>query len=458
MPKIRTHFVSLGLVAITTLFVASTADAGLRAGAARKSIVPPFPTPMGGFDDRTKDFEGVHDELFARALTIDNGTTRLMFIGSDLMAIDADLVRLAREAITSATGIPGSQILICCTHNHSAPSYYQKVRNNAEEPEPSLKKFLVKQFSDAGIESAQTLVPVKVGFGAGNLPNITRNRQQKNDVIDPQVGVLRVEQLVDRKTVATLFNFTGHPVVIGSNNLKLSGEYPEAASRAVEQLLGGVAIFTQGACGDITINRSGDPFLEIERLGRTVAGEVVKVSGLISLQDDLALKSATTTVLLPARQRPSLEDAQAALEKGKIRLDAARQKNAPAAVITALEDKNRVLAMEVRRPREIAANPLQKDSELKAEVQLMQVGNTTFASVPGEIFVEYALELRARIKQEIGHSFCLIGYANGYLGYIVTPRAVETGGYEASVTRVTGQAGRLITEAAMELVHQLTLN
>ena len=46
---------------------------------------------------------------------------------------------------------------------------------------------------------------------------MTRNRQQKNEeVIDPQVGVLRVEELDGHKTIATLFNFTGHPVILGS--------------------------------------------------------------------------------------------------------------------------------------------------------------------------------------------------------------------------------------------------
>src|SRR5580692_7330183 len=63
--------------------------ADLRAGAARKSIVPPFPTQMGGFTDRVRNFEGVHDDLFARALVLGSGTTKLVFIGSDLMAIDA---------------------------------------------------------------------------------------------------------------------------------------------------------------------------------------------------------------------------------------------------------------------------------------------------------------------------------------------------------------------------------
>lgn len=446
-----------GLMAAGLAQTAGSAEAGLRAGAARKSIVPPFPTQMGGFFDREKNFEGVHDELFARALVLENGATKLVFIGSDLMAIDAELVRLTRERITRETGIPASHILICCTHNHSAPSYYQKTAIGQDDAEPSLKMFLSKQFAEVTLEADRSLVPARAGFAAGKLEGATRNRQQKNDLVDPQVGVLRVEELDGRKTIATLFNFTGHPVIIGSTNLLLSGEYPGAASRAVEHLLGGVAIFTQGACGDITVNRSGDPFLEIERLGRTVAGEVIKTSGLIKLEDDLSLKSSSKTVTLPARPVPGLDEAKSALEKGKAALESARQQKAPMAAIALLEDKNRVLSMAALKAQAIADDPSKKETELKGEVQVLQVGNVLFGAIPGELFVEYALELRSRVKQETGNAFCLVGYANGYLGYIVTPRAMETGGYEASVTRLDVLGGRTLTETAMALVLELGL-
>lgn len=46
----------------------------------------------------------------------------------------------------------------------------------------------------------------------------------------------------------------------------------------------------------------------------------------------------------------------------------------------------------------------------------------------------------------------LVGYANHYLGYIVTPRAIQTGGYEASVARVGPEAGREMVETAMHLL------
>ena len=47
------------LLAVSILMFANGARADLEAGAAKQSIVPPFPTVMGGYFDRTATFEGV---------------------------------------------------------------------------------------------------------------------------------------------------------------------------------------------------------------------------------------------------------------------------------------------------------------------------------------------------------------------------------------------------------------
>lgn len=48
----------------------------------------------------------------------------------------------------------------------------------------------------------------------------------------------------------------------------------------------------------------------------------------------------------------------------------------------------------------------------------------------------------------------LVGNTNDYIGYIITPRAGETGGYERAISRVAPSAGRTLTEAAMSIVRE----
>ena len=179
------------LVVLGVLLALSNVYAELLAGAAKRDIVPPFPTHMGGFGDRLSFFEGVHDPIYARALVVDDGTTVVAIVGSGLMSVDAKLVAKVRERVERDTGVPGANVMVACAHNHSAPSYYQY-----EDPKDQtrVEDVCAERFAEAVVEAYRTRGPAKLGFGAGAVRGATRNRQQDNEeVIDTQVGVLRVE-------------------------------------------------------------------------------------------------------------------------------------------------------------------------------------------------------------------------------------------------------------------------
>lgn len=445
--------IRLGFVVVLLSFVSAYAPAELTAGAAKANIVPPFPTHMGGFGDRVESFKSVHDPIFARALVIDDGTTGVCLIGSGLMSVDVALTDRVRQAVEDKTGIPATHVLVSCVHNHSAPSYYQY---EDEAKAKRVEDFMVGQFTAAAVQAYANRVPALVGFRAGELHGATRNRQQNNEtVIDPQVGVLLVQARDSHDTIATLFNFTGHPVIQGSENLAISGEYPGAACRAVEAVLGGVAIFTQGACGDITVHRNGDPWEEIERVGHVVAGEVIKTASFIRPQAEARLAAAYVEEEWAPKPLPPVDQAQADLQAQETALDRAKQNDAGRGVVESIEQRVRLTRALLEQAEGVAGGALQRPDHYPGSVQVMQIGDLVIVAVPGELFVEYALEMRQRTAQLTGKPMILVGYANGYIGYIVTPRAMETGGYEASVARVDPRSGRQLTEEAMRLVPQV---
>ncbi len=77
-----------------------------------------------------------------------------------------------------------------------------------------------------------------------------------------------------------------------------------------------------------------------------------------------------------------------------------------------------------------AAGSLRPEIEQRqpAEVQCITVGPWRFVGWPGEVFVEYALDVKSRWENTF-----VIAYANGETqGYLVTSEAVAEGGYEAS--------------------------
>jgi peptidoglycan/xylan/chitin deacetylase (PgdA/CDA1 family) len=445
------------LAAIVFLIVATTAHADLQAGAAKRSIVPPFPTLLGGFIDRPGTFTGVKSPVFARALVLKNSETSIAIVATDLLNMSRALADRVRAEASKQTGIPADHMLITAAHNHSAPAGFTPGLLFGGGLNDKLVDFLATELTQSIVDANAVLAPATVGFGEGKLDTITRNRQQGNTtVIDPQVGVLRVQKADSRDMIAILFNFTGHPVILGSDNMMVCGEYPGMAETTVEETIGGVALFTQGACGDITMQRSGDPYLEVERLGRILASEVIKTAEQIR-PSAASVKLASRLEETPVEPRKYLspEDSTAALATAKKAFEDAKTANAPTEELNKLERKADELEWTDRFTQFRAKHPADFPDVTDALVHVLQVGPLIVVGIPGEMFVEYALEMKGRVQKGKGMPMMLAGYSNDYVGYIVTPQAVKTGGYEQATTRLDASAGRAMTEAAMTWVNEM---
>jgi len=429
------------------------APSPLLAGAAKCSIVPPFPTHMGGFGDRNGTFTGVSTPIYARALVCDNGAIRLAIVTTDICYVLRDLVDTVRERIADDIEIPAENVLVCATHSHSGPS---EPLHGAPEERERLNDFLADQIVEAVSDAAKGLQPAKLGFAYGELHGVTKNRQQHNSiVVDPQVGVLRVQEAESRDIIATLINFTGHPVILGSDNTLISGEYPGQTEQTVEEVLGGVALFTQGACGDVTMDRSGPPYEEVKRVGRLVAGEVIKTAELIRVEHDTTLISRFLPVELGLHPRPSVPDTKAALDAARKALVEAEAASVSAERLGQLKESVEKAQANARVAAYLEKHTAAYDAARHGSTHLMQIGPLVLVGIPGELFVEYALEMKQRVRQAKDRPLIVVGYANDLIGYIVTPRAKYTGGYEQRVARVDEHAGRALTEAFMRLVDEL---
>jgi hypothetical protein len=72
------------------------------------------------------------------------------------------------------------------------------------------------------------------------------------------------------------------------------------------------------------------------------------------------------------------------------------------------------------------ANRLDASLSVELEASCLALGELRLALAPGEIFCEYALQLRQALAPRPS---VLVGYADGWPGYIPTPAAYEEGGY-----------------------------
>src|SRR5437867_8704603 len=134
------------LAALCCLWAARAAAAAeLRAGAATSNITPWLGVSInGGFQDQRAMH--VHDELFARALVLDDGETRLAVVVVDSCMLPRGVIDEAKRRIQESSAIAPERVLVSATHTHSAAASAAILQS---EPDPAYPPFLARRISDA---------------------------------------------------------------------------------------------------------------------------------------------------------------------------------------------------------------------------------------------------------------------------------------------------------------------
>lgn len=91
-------------------------NALIRAGFARRIINPPRGILSIGFGDRFKGNKGVHDDLTATAMVLEENGVKIGLVALDLLAMHEDFT----QELEMVYGMP---LLLCCAHTHSAPMF-----------------------------------------------------------------------------------------------------------------------------------------------------------------------------------------------------------------------------------------------------------------------------------------------------------------------------------------------
>ena len=111
------------------------------------------------------------------------------------------------------------------------------------------------------------------------------------------------------------------------------------------------------------------------------------------------------------------------------------QSRAALAALEALEEQN-------HRDRRVDMTR----HELATAMTIVTIGNTAIVGIPGELFVELGLAIRA--NPYFAQTF-VAGYCNDLIGYIPTRAAYPEGGYEVDTARIAPGSGEMIVDTAL---------
>src|SRR2546425_2621551 len=158
------------------------------AGAAEVVITPPVGGELEGYGNRQGGSTGVHDDLMAHALVLDDGARRAAIVTCDVIGLDAPIIARVREA-AGAWDIPPDRVMVACTHTHAGPRGLLSRRG----ADTALVDVLTRQLVGALRAAAGDLAPARLMAGEGRVDSVSMNRRFPDGPIDTTVRVLRVE-------------------------------------------------------------------------------------------------------------------------------------------------------------------------------------------------------------------------------------------------------------------------
>lgn len=465
------------ILIVGVLFAVSTATHAaskmLRAGAAKVDITPTkWPIFLvGSFSERgaTK----AYDPLHARALVLDDGTTRIAMVVVDNCLIPREVLDDAKRRATKASGIPADRIMISATHTHSAPAA-KSSKAIGYTASPDYLNQMKDGIAEAIRLSVKRLQPAEIGHGVVAAPKHVFNRRwfvareampmnpfgNTNDIVkmnpgrkpgwlikpaaptDPDVSFLSVRSRAG-KPIALFANYALHYVGrVPSGGV--SADYFGRFARLIHKRIGGgddfVAIMSNGTSGDINNINFTDPwprrdyFEQQDIVADYVATKVMAGLSKVKYREWVPVKMVQRELSIKNR-KPTKER----LAQSHEYLAAPDSKKLPP------------------RAKAYAQWSIDLHNMPVAEdviVQAIRIGAVGITTIPCEVLVEIGLDLKKR--SPLKPSFT-VELANGHYGYLPTPRQHKLGGYETwlGTCRLEETASVKITDALLEMLNEV---
>lgn len=392
----------------------TAAQPAWKAGAAKVSITPAGPIWMAGYDARTKPSEGVLQEIFAKALAIEDDSGAItVLVTLDLVGLGPSITDPIVER-AQKLGIARERLLLNASHTHSGPGageeWVHRFRDRVAPEQVAVVRTYTRELVDkvAGViaGAVRNLTPAELSYGQ-SLAGVAVNRRRVTNPgwpgpVDHDVPVLAVRG-AGGGLRAIVFGYACHNTTLG--DYRISGDYAGFAMDALEkENPGAIALFVQGAGADA--NPLPRRTVELARrhgqtlaaaVGEALTGRMKPVRG--------RLRAAFENVEVPFQAPPSREELTARLKDA----NAARRRNA-GWLLEALERDGRI--------RSSYPDPL----------QVWQFGDgPTLIAMGGEVVVDYALRFKAKYGW---NRTWIAGYSNDVFGYVPSRRVLEEGGYE----------------------------
>ena len=424
----------------------SRPDVAWLGGVALLPFSVPSGVPLAGYAVHTGPAVGVLDELATATLLLTRGADRLAIVAADVIGADSDLA----DEVAQAAGLAQSELALCATHTHSGPAGISARLHPADSDrlDQRLRARFVATAAATPARAREELEPVELILGSATTGEVAANRNDPTGPYDDRVTVLATRR-PDGSFQAVLVHFACHPTILGADNRLVSADFPGILRRELTAALSvhgeaPVVLFVNGAAGDVStrFTRRGQDVVEVERIGKclaTAAGNALAAAN--PLRGPLRHGSVSVNLSLRRGGAPGADTAVSespVFEPGATDVSPAMQRIA----VTRAQGEAMLAAL--------TALALDANAS-RLRIDAWMLGDLALVAIPAELFVSLGRE----IENASAGKTLILGYANGYSGYLADRAAHRSGTYEALASPFGPEASERVAATAARLVARL---
>jgi hypothetical protein len=405
-------------------FLKQTDAQTLKAGAALRVITPEKLLPISGGVGIPKKPVGKKGDLFARALVLEKGKTRIAIVSIDNLGWPSVLANRSRKMIDV---IPPENILIGATHTHSAPDAYGFTDENGNTgADPAYLEWCVNQIADAVNEAVSKLEPALLRTAVGEAKGKIAYNYYADKLYDPRCGVIQVigsSGNNKNNTIATLVNYAIHPEILSTKRKLISPDLCGPLYDRIEAKAGGIAVFMNSALGGMITadnrrenGREANDWEECIRIGNLLADEALRIIEPAPLQEDPDIYCTSEMINLP-------------VESEEMRYIF---KNSP--ILNRAADDNNF-------------------SVISTQLNLLNIGKAQVITIPGEALPNIGYYIKRHMKTDQPFMF---GLTNDAFGYILTKVDYDSFDRYNYITRTSlgEMTGEIYIKEALKLIQK----
>ena len=454
---------------------------------ARRTINPYWGVELAGWGYYLERiWTEVRDDLHATACCVepDQGAP-VAVVALDLMTISTEFTQRVRQLASQATAIPAENILLTASHSHNAPTAGALLGVGDEDPD--YVEWAAREAATAIILAWRNREPAALAPATTRCGDLTFNRTRNHGAtlpdgrvsdslgpIDDSLTTLRIDSVARDKPLGFIVNFQAHPTVM--TNLMPATVTRDIPGVICDQLEkshpGAMAMYIQGACGDVNFHREFQTPSRICEPGERLATLAADACGRAPVIEPV-VRAAVATIHLPVRPwtQDELEHDRAEGARRLAEQDLTGWRDTIGRVMVNQpndmvdrhggDEWKAVEAMcrfQVEWTDRMSQQPT-VDS-LATEIQAIRLGDLVIVANATEFFTTLALDVRERT---MAPHVMVAAYSNGRIGYLPDAHDVERKTYAAyqspkycSQPPFTAESGPAMCDAMIVLANQLT--